>query len=207
MTRGNDSGNNIQKCSKKGISENEVKAGSCSGPTNRLRARIAYRSMDEHHIYGTSLAPNIEVASLALARTGQRLLRKVRGRFFSRSRSILVSTNSFFNLASSISMSVCGLRVLPISQSLPSPCTFTQCLNVDGGIDSRRTASGNDMPPSKTIFTASSRNSFVYLPCGIPFILTPPAFYSIRLWCPLFPSYIICLCLSCSVRQGRLFLA
>ncbi len=29
-----------------------------------------------------------------------------------------------------------------------------------------------------TSFTASSRNSFVYLPCGIPFILTPPSFYS-----------------------------
>ena len=31
---------------------------------------------------------------------------------------------------------------------------------------------------SVTSFTASSRNSFVYLPCGILFNLTPPSFYS-----------------------------
>nr|MDA8162857.1 hypothetical protein [Desulfobacteraceae bacterium] len=43
-----------------------------------------------------------------------------------------------------------------------------------------------------TSFTASTRNSFVYLPCGIPFILTPPSWYFvIRLWCPLYPSYLI----------------
>ncbi|MFH1560223.1 MAG: molybdate transporter family protein [Chloroflexota bacterium] len=30
----------------------------------------------------------------------------------------------------------------------------------------------------------------MYLPCGIPFILTPPSLYLIRLWCPFFPSYL-----------------
>ena len=35
-----------------------------------------------------------------------------------------------------------------------------------------------------------SRNSFVYRPCGIPFILTPPSHYFTRLWCPLFLSYL-----------------
>jgi hypothetical protein len=57
--------------------------------------------------------------------------------------------------------SIRGRCVLPISLSLPPICTFTQYLKVDGGNDNRRAASGNDMPPSNTIFAAFSRNSFV----------------------------------------------
>ena len=52
-----------------------------------------------------------------------------------------------------------------------------------------RAASGRDSFSSVTSFTASSRNSLVYLPCGILFTLTPPSFYSTRLWCPLNLSY------------------
>jgi len=59
----------------------------------------------------------------------------------------------------------------------PALNAFTQYPNVDGAKDKRRAASGNDIFSSVTSFTASSRNSFVYLPCGTPFILTPPSFY------------------------------
>ena len=50
--------------------------------------------------------------------------------------------------------------------------------------------SNEDIFSSVTSFTASSGNSFVYLPYGIPFILTPPSFYFTQLWCPFSPSYL-----------------
>ncbi|GEM_PF-1648546 len=79
---------------------------------------------------------------------------------------------------------------------------IAQFPTVDGGNDNLQAAAGIVMFPSVTSFTASSRNSFVYLPCGIPFILTPPSLYFIRLWCPVFPSYLNSLALSgpCSPR-------
>ncbi len=49
--------------------------------------------------------------------------------------------------------------------------------DVDGGRDKRRLASRKDNLSSVTSFTASSRNSFVYLPWGIPFMRTPPSVY------------------------------
>ena len=93
------------------------------------------------------------------------------------SRSIFTSANSFFVRARSISTSVNGLYVLPTSPSLPALYAFTQYPNVDGGKDNRRAASGNDSFSSVTSPTASCRNSLVYLPCGTPFILTPPSHY------------------------------
>jgi len=69
------------------------------------------------------------------------------------------------------------LGFTPLLGVKPTLYAFTQVTNVDGGKGSRRAASGNDMLSSVTISTASSRNSFVYLPCGIPFILTPPPLY------------------------------
>ncbi len=51
-------------------------------------------------------------------------------------------------------------------------------VSVEGARDNRRAASGNDSFSSVTSFTASWRNSRVYLPCGIPFMLTPPSVYS-----------------------------
>src|SRR5208337_3775362 len=102
--------------------------------------------------------------------------------FFNISRSIFTSANSFFVRASSISISVSGLYVLPILPSLPALCAFTQFPNVDFGNDNCTAACSTDICPSVTSLTASSLNSFVYLPCGIPFflMLTPPSllFYS-----------------------------
>src|SRR5271157_1431175 len=98
--------------------------------------------------------------------------------FFNISRSIFTSANSFFVRASSISISVSGLYVLPTLPSLPALYSFVQFSNVDGGSDNCRAACGTDIFPSVTSFTASSLNSFVYFPCGIPFLfmLTPPSF-------------------------------
>jgi hypothetical protein len=62
-------------------------------------------------------------------------------------------------------------------------------VSVDGARDSRRAASGNDSFSSVTSFTASRRNSLVYLPCGIAFNLTPTSFYFTLLWCLFNPSY------------------
>ena len=93
------------------------------------------------------------------------------------SRSIFTSASSFFVLASSISISVSGRYVLPTSPSLPSRYAFTQLPSVDGGNDTRLAASGNERSSSVISLTASSRNSFVYLPCGPLFNLTPPSFY------------------------------
>src|SRR4030042_3012704 len=104
-------------------------------------------------------------------------LAKYAAAFFNMSRSIFTSANSFRVLASSISTSVRGLYVLPISHSLPALNCFTQLTMVDGGNESRRPASGTDSLPSITSFTASSRNSLLYLPWGPLFNLTPPSLY------------------------------
>src|SRR4030043_325200 len=108
---------------------------------------------------------------------GSDSLAKYAAAFFKMSRSILTSNSSFFVRASSISTSVRGLYVLPISPSLPALNFFTQLTMVDGGNDNRRPASGTDRPSSVTSFTASSRTSLVYLPCGPLFNLTPPSPY------------------------------
>jgi hypothetical protein len=47
--------------------------------------------------------------------------------------------------------------------------------NVDFGKDKRLEISSTDKPPSVAIFTASSRNSFVYRPFGTLSIFTPPS--------------------------------
>jgi hypothetical protein len=86
-----------------------------------------------------------------------------------------------------------GRRARLMSPKLRSRSTLTRLISTfahESGNDSRQAASGNDKLPSNTIFTASSRNTVVYRPCGISFILTPPSLYCIRLWCPLFPFYI-----------------
>jgi hypothetical protein len=80
------------------------------------------------------------------------------------SRSIFTSASSFFVRANSISTSVKGRYILPMSPSLPALCVFTQYPSVDGGKDNRRPASGSDSFSSITSFTASWRNSLVYLP-------------------------------------------
>ena len=72
--------------------------------------------------------------------------------------------DSYLVRAKSISTSVKGLYVLLTSPSLPALCAFTQYPNVDGARDNRRAASGNDSLSSVTSFTASWRNSLVYLP-------------------------------------------
>src|SRR3972149_4185049 len=108
---------------------------------------------------------------------GSDSLAKYAAAFFNLSRSIFPSANSFRVLASPISTSVRGLYVLPISPSLPALNFFTQLTIVDGGNDNRRPASGTDRPSSVTSFTASSRNSWLYLPCGPLFKLTPPSPY------------------------------
>src|SRR5574337_1035774 len=109
---------------------------------------------------------------------------------FTMSRSILTAPSSRFVLVNSISISVSGFWHLPISASFPACLARSQFPTVDGGHDNLRAAAGIVMFPSVTSFTASSRHSFVYLPCGIPFILTPPSLYFTRLWCPVFPSYL-----------------
>jgi hypothetical protein len=108
---------------------------------------------------------------------GSDSLAKYAAAFFYMSRAIFTSANFFRVLASSISISVRGLYVLPISPSLPALNFFTQLTIVDGGNESRRPASGTDSLSSVTSFTASSRNSLLYLPWGPLFNLTPPSFY------------------------------
>src|SRR3989304_9104954 len=108
---------------------------------------------------------------------GSDSLAKYAAAFFNISRSIFISASSFRVIASSISTSVSGLYVLPISPSLPALNCFTQLTIVDGGNDSRRPTSGTDSFSSTTSFTASSRNSLLYLPCGPLFNLTPPSLY------------------------------
>jgi hypothetical protein len=91
------------------------------------------------------------------------------------SRSIFTSANSRFRRASSISFSLNGLYLPPNPDSLPALWALTQLPKVDGASDNRLPASGIDNPPSTTSLTASSLNSFVYLPYGILYFLTPPS--------------------------------
>ena len=58
--------------------------------------------------------------------------------------------------------------------SLPALTAFHQFANFEAGKDSRQAATPQDNPSSIISFTASCRNSFVYLPCGIPFTFDTP---------------------------------
>jgi hypothetical protein len=64
---------------------------------------------------------------------------------------------------------------------------------VDFGKERRADTSPTDIPFSITSRVASSRNSFVYQPCGIfsmddTSVLSPYKFS--KLWCPLFSAYL-----------------
>ncbi len=121
---------------------------------------------------------------------GRDSLAKYAAAFFNMSRSILTSASSRFTRANSTSISVRGRCDLPILPSLPALDALTQFPIVEGGNDNHRPASGNVSPPSVTSFTASSRNSFVYVPFGILFISTPPFSILLKLWCLRYPSYL-----------------
>jgi hypothetical protein len=83
-----------------------------------------------------------------------------------------------------------GRLALPISPRFPVLEILIQFSNVDFGKDKRFEISGTDKPPSAAIFTASSRNSFVYRPLGILSILTPPSSFLPKHRCPFFSTYI-----------------
>ncbi len=121
-----------------------------------------------------ALAVGRWVAPPSSSRTGQRLLGKVRSSFFWKSRSIRTVANSFLTRASSSSTSVRGRRFLPTLPRLPARTTLTQFSRVLSGKERRLAASPEESPSSSTKRAASSRNSFVYLPCGIFSMATPP---------------------------------
>jgi hypothetical protein len=87
--------------------------------------------------------------------------------FLNISRSIFVSTNSRLVLANSISISVNGLQLLPISTSYPVFSALSQVPKADGGNENLWVTSGIASFFSVTNFKASSRNAFVYRPCGV----------------------------------------
>src|SRR5664280_2941485 len=116
-------------------------------------------------------------------------LAKYAAAFFKMSRSILARDSSLFTCANSISISVSGRRPLPTSPRFPTLKTLIQRSNVDFGKDNRLDISITGKPPSVIILTASSRNSFVYRPCGTLSILTPPSSFLSKHWCPSFSTY------------------
>jgi hypothetical protein len=67
--------------------------------------------------------------------------------------------------------------------------TLIHCSKVDFGKDKRLEISSTDKLPFVAIFTASSRNSFVYRPLGILAIFTPPYRFLPKHWCPFFSTY------------------
>jgi hypothetical protein len=73
---------------------------------------------------------------------------------------------------------------------LPFFETLIQFANVDFGKDKRFETSCTGKPPSVAIFTASSRNSFVYRALGILSISTPPSWFLPKHRCPFFSTYI-----------------
>jgi hypothetical protein len=76
---------------------------------------------------------------------------------------------------------------------LPDLADLTQFSKVDFGKERRADTSPTDIPFSITSRAASSRNSFVYWPCGIfsmddTSVLSPYKFS--KLWCLLFSTYL-----------------
>jgi len=61
------------ECTKAGISENEVKAGSRRGPVSRLRARIAYRSREELGLSAAEIARHMGMATSSITRAIDRV--------------------------------------------------------------------------------------------------------------------------------------
>jgi hypothetical protein len=89
--------------------------------------------------------------------------------FYNMSRSIFASTNCRLALAISISISISvnGLRLFPISASFTAFSCLSKFPQVEVGNDNFWVISGIDSFFSVTNFKASSRNAFVYCPCGV----------------------------------------
>jgi putative transposase len=62
-----------EECTKAGISEKEVRAGSRRGPVSRLRARIAYRGREELGLSAAEIASHMGVATSSITRAIDRV--------------------------------------------------------------------------------------------------------------------------------------
>jgi putative transposase len=62
-----------EECTKTGISETEVKAGSRRGPVSRLRATISYRSREELGLSAAEIARHMGMATSSITRAIDRV--------------------------------------------------------------------------------------------------------------------------------------
>lgn len=62
-----------EECTKAGISEKEVKAGSRRGPVSRLRAKVAYRSREELGLSAAEIARHTGVSTSSITRAIKRV--------------------------------------------------------------------------------------------------------------------------------------
>src|SRR5574341_2130779 len=112
-------------------------------------------------------------------------LAKYAAAFFNRSRSSRASANSRRRRLFSASMSLTALPLWPASHA-PDRDLRTQLAKVFADMFKRRATSGPDNVPSKTVFTACSRNSWVNDCLGNFAIFLPPSIYVNKLMASIF---------------------